>query len=102
MCSPTPPPRTPGRRAGQAATAGSSSSDERGRAMALSSDEQALFDALRDELAAVAPALDTLDAYYDGQQRLEQLGLAIPPNLMRFTVVVNWPRVVVDAVADRL
>jgi hypothetical protein len=70
--------------------------------MALSSDEQALFDALRDELAAVAPALDTLDAYYDGQQRLEQLGLAIPPNLMRFTVVVNWPRVVVDAVADRL
>jgi hypothetical protein len=71
--------------------------------VALSEVEQATFDALRTELTgAVTYELDRLDRYYDGIQRLEQLGLAIPPELMRFTVVVNWPRVVVDAVADRL
>src|SRR3954464_4074613 len=30
------------------------------------------------------------------------LGLAIPPELSLFSVIVNWPRVAVDAVADRL
>ena len=68
----------------------------------LTSDESPIFDALRSELGSAQHVFDTADAYYDGVQRLEQLGLAIPPELQRFTVVVNWPRVVVDAIADRL
>ena len=39
--------------------------------------------------------------YYRGQQRVEQLGMAIPPRLRQFMVVVNWPRVVVDTTVDR-
>lgn len=43
-----------------------------------------------------------LDRYVDGQQHLRQLGLAIPPELERFTVIVNWPRVVAESRVDRL
>lgn len=68
----------------------------------LTSEELPVFDSLKMELGNAHPVLDTADAYYDGQQVLEQLGLAIPPELARFTVIVNWPRVVVDAIADRL
>jgi Phage portal protein, SPP1 Gp6-like len=68
----------------------------------LDEQERAWFARLYSELSSVRSTLDVLDAYYDGQQRLEQLGLAIPPELARFAVIVNWPRVVVDAVADRL
>lgn len=68
----------------------------------LTSDETAIFDRLYQELGAAQHIFDRADAYYDGMQRLEQLGLAIPPELQRFTVIVNWPRVVVDATADRL
>lgn len=71
-------------------------------ARALTSEETADFDRLKNELTLAQPTFDTADAYYDGQQRLEVLGLAIPPELARFTVIVNWPRVVVDAIADRL
>ena len=71
-------------------------------ARALTSDELPVFDSLKRELGAAQPVFDTADGYYDGMQRLEQLGLAIPPELARFTVIVNWPRVVVDAIADRL
>ena len=70
--------------------------------MALTSDEQAIQTRLDSELTVARPIFDLLDRYYDGAQQLKQLGLAIPPELARFTVVVNWPRVVVDAIADRL
>jgi hypothetical protein len=39
--------------------------------------------------------------YYHLQQRVEQLGMAIPPNMRRFLVVANWPRVVVRTIAGR-
>lgn len=71
-------------------------------ARALTSEELPVFDSLKQELGSAQPVFDVADSYYDGMQRLEQLGLAIPPELARFTVIVNWPRVVVDAIADRL
>ncbi len=71
-------------------------------ARALTSDELPIFDSLKQELGLGQAPFDRADAYYDGLQRLEQLGLAIPPELARFTVIVNWPRVVVDSIADRL
>ena len=68
----------------------------------LGEQQQATFDRLRLALDNSRITFDLLDRYYDGQQELEQLGLAIPANLVRFTVVVDWPRVVADARADRL
>lgn len=42
-----------------------------------------------------------LDAYYDGEQRLEQLGLAVPDDLREFVTIVAWPGTQVDAVVER-
>lgn len=39
--------------------------------------------------------------YYQGRQRLEQIGLTIPESLRRFIVIANWPRVVVDTIVGR-
>ena len=42
------------------------------------------------------------DAYYDGAQRLAALGLGLPPEMRKLQVVVNWPRLVVDSLEERL
>src|SRR5690606_10397007 len=68
----------------------------------LSSDHEAIFNRLKNDLSVLRPSLDLLDAYYDGAQRFAQLGLALPPEVQEFRVIVNWPRVVADARADRL
>jgi hypothetical protein len=60
------------------------------------------FTRLSDELRQARPNFDLADKYYDGVQRFDQLGLAIPPELQNFRVIVNWCRVVADARADRL
>jgi hypothetical protein len=39
--------------------------------------------------------------YYLGRQRVEQLGMAIPPSMRRFLVITNWCRVVVDTIESR-
>lgn len=70
--------------------------------MPLSRDERATFDRLSNDLAQLEWGYKTLDGYYEGEQRLEQLGLAIPPDLRKFVVIVNWPRLGVDSVEERL
>ena len=39
--------------------------------------------------------------YYDGRHRLATLGLSLPPALDTLEVVVNWPRVAVEAIVER-
>lgn len=39
--------------------------------------------------------------YYLGQQRVEHLGMAIPPSMRRFLVIANWNRTLVDTTNDR-
>ena len=68
----------------------------------LSATEQSLFLGLRKTLRSSVTETVRLNQYYEGLHRLESLGLAIPDELKRFTVCVNWPRTTVDAVANRL
>lgn len=42
------------------------------------------------------------DAYYDGALRLEALGLSLPPEMRALQTVVNWPRLCVDSLEERL
>jgi len=70
--------------------------------LTLSVTEQALFDNLKDTLGVSRTQTKLYNDYYEGVHRLEQLGLAIPEELKRFTVTVAWPRVAVDAVEQRL
>jgi SPP1 Gp6-like portal protein len=57
---------------------------------------------LRRRMQSRAGQVRRLDAYYDGAQRLAALGLGLPPEMRRLQVVVNWPRLVIDSLEERL
>lgn len=69
--------------------------------MALSDDESALLLGLANNLQASLVSDLRLDSYFEGAQRLQHIGLAVPPELRRFETVVNWPRIVVEAIEER-
>jgi hypothetical protein len=46
--------------------------------------------------------LQILNDYYEGLQHLEQIGIAVPPELEAFVVMVNWPRIVADSLEERI
>jgi hypothetical protein len=68
----------------------------------LSFSEDPQFNNLRNVLNLSRVETKLYNDYYEGVHRLQQLGLAIPEELKRFTVMVNWPRVTVDAIEQRL
>lgn len=80
--------------------------------MPLSDDEQGLLRRLQTRLdrdkkdtrrnGHRIPGFESLQAYYDGFQRLEQLGIAVPEQLRDFVVIVAWPQTYVDAIVTRL
>ena len=57
---------------------------------------------LENLLSVRTPRLEKLNEYYEGVQKLEQLGLAIPEELKIFTVVLGWAGIPVDALENRL
>ena len=63
--------------------------------------EQELITALSTKLSLQSSQMLTLQAYYDGTQRLADLGVSIPPQLAVVRTVVDWPRVVVDPLVQR-
>lgn len=68
----------------------------------LSDDEDRLLNALLRQLSSheVSNALKL--AYYEGEQRVRQLGIAIPPSLADLEAVVGWPGTTVDVIEERL
>jgi hypothetical protein len=42
------------------------------------------------------------EKYYNGVRRLASLGMSIPPELEHLHTVVNWPRLAVDSIDERL
>lgn len=43
-----------------------------------------------------------LRSYYEGCQRLEQLGIAVPDDLREFVTIADWPGTFVDTIVGRL
>lgn len=69
--------------------------------MALTAEVQESINALERQ-QSVTSAGDMLnDRYYEGTQRLEHIGLAVPPELRRFETCANWARTTVDSIAHR-
>lgn len=58
-------------------------------------------EALKRDLDARSLDDELLLRYYLGRQRLEQLGMAIPPAMRRFVVIANWCRTTVDRTDER-
>lgn len=69
--------------------------------MALSPSEIQTIDRLRQQWESQSRPDELNLRYYLGRQRVEQLGMAIPPSMRRFLVITNWPRVVVDTINSR-
>jgi len=69
--------------------------------VALSSEETALIEGHHKKLMVSSGRDELLWRYYTGQQRVEQLGMAIPPSMRRFLVVANWCRTLVDTKNQR-
>lgn len=69
--------------------------------MALSANEIDLLGRLRARVGQQRKNDELLLRYYQGRQRVEQLGMAIPPEMRRFLVIANWCRTLVDTINDR-
>jgi hypothetical protein len=67
----------------------------------LSDFEQSLMSGL--SLKLTTQTLDTRlrYAYYDGLQRMQNLGISVPPQLAGVRTVVDWPRICVDPLVQR-
>ncbi|WP_381801177.1 phage portal protein [Streptomyces niveus] len=70
--------------------------------LTLSGDEVALITALRTDLLEQRFKLDLLDAYFNGEQLIRDLGISIPPQLKGLHTVIGWPRIGVEALESRL
>jgi hypothetical protein len=70
--------------------------------VALDRADQDVITDLTNALTVASSTDQKNDRYYEGSQRLEHIGLAVPPELRRFETVVNWPRLVVDSLNERL
>ncbi|APE21405.1 MULTISPECIES: phage portal protein [Streptomyces] len=68
----------------------------------LSDDEQQILTLLRTDLLAHRFKLEVLDAYFNGEQIIRDLGISIPPQLKTLHTVIGWPRVGVEALEQRL
>lgn len=69
--------------------------------MALTPSELELIEELKNQHDARFFEDEKFYRYYHLKQRIEQLGMAVPPNMRRFLVAANWPRVVVKTIAGR-
>ena len=70
--------------------------------MALFDDEtEALFRRLEKRHRDQEKPDTRLDRYYEGEQRLDRIGIAVPPELAMFKASVNVPRMAVDEIVNR-
>ena len=69
--------------------------------MALTPSEISLIEELKENHDNRFSVDEQFYRYYHLKQRIEQLGMAIPPTMRNFLVVANWPRVVVRTISSR-
>lgn len=67
----------------------------------LTTDEQAVLDALKAQLDARTPRNLLRASYYDGKRAIRQVGSVIPPQYYRLGIVLGWSAKAVDILARR-
>src|SRR5690349_945955 len=65
-------------------------------------DERDLIDRMVARLQYFETANALKLAYYEGKQRVKQLGISVPPNLSRIEIAAGWAGTVVDVLEERL
>ena len=69
--------------------------------MALSAQEAVLLDKHYETYQGNQARDELMSRYRDGEQRIAQLGMAVPPDFRRFLLVANWPGMYVDSIVSR-
>lgn len=69
--------------------------------MALTPDEITLLGKHKQDLDNRAWTDELMSRYFDGEQRIQQLGMAVPPSFRRFLLIVNWPGMYVESIESR-
>ena len=69
--------------------------------LSLSPEEQQAAAMLAGRLFSARPYLELRGYYYDGLQKMQDLGISIPPQLKGLRTVVGWPAIGVDALVNR-
>lgn len=67
----------------------------------LSEEEARAASWLATRLFDQRPYLELHNLYYDGLQKMQDLGISIPPSLSRLRTVIGWPRIGLDALSNR-
>lgn len=70
--------------------------------MSLTSDELGLVERLLKKLRSHDAKNAVLENYYEGKQRLKDLGISVPPSLRLVDSVVGWAGTAVDVLEERL
>ena len=68
----------------------------------VSGDEQKLVSALITKLATVNQTNAVKAAYFEGEQRVQKLGISIPPQLSDIATVIGWSGSAVEVLEERL
>jgi len=68
----------------------------------LSVDDNATLNLCLAQLSSVQGINDTRRRYFECQQRVQHLGIAIPPQLQSFETVIGWPYKAVKSLASRI
>jgi hypothetical protein len=69
--------------------------------LGLTEQEVRIASFLATRLFEQRPYLQLRGLYYDGLQKMQDLGISIPPSLSKLRTVIGWPRVGVDAISNR-
>lgn len=69
--------------------------------LSLSDEEASLAQWMAARLFFQRPMIELPGLYYDGEQRMQNLGISIPPQLQGLRTIVGWPAIGVDALVNR-
>lgn len=69
--------------------------------LSLSDDESRTASWLAMRLFSARPTLEIPNYYYNAEQKMQDLGISIPPQLRGLRTVVGWPQIGVDALVNR-
>ena len=72
------------------------------RVLTLFEDEKLIMNRLAQVAKEHEKPDEINDKYYEGTKRLNQIGIAVPPELRHFETLVAWPSTVVDEIERRL
>lgn len=66
------------------------------------STETDLIGRLLEQLGLFTASNQLKTAYYEGQARVRDLGISVPPEIARIDTIVGWPGIAVDVLEERL